>query len=653
LVGRYLVREKLAEGGMAEIYLASASGAEGFVKDVVIKMVHSFLGAEPQFVEMFIAEAKLASRLNHANVVQVFDFGKYGDRYFLAMELVRGVSLTALRRRCRELGSGVPAIVAAEICAQVARGLHFAHGLSEGGRPLGVVHRDVTPHNILLSFDGAVKLSDFGIAKASTSHTAPGILKGKFAYMSPEQARGERVDARSDVFSLGIVLWELLTGGRLFSGDSDVSVLRAVQDRIIPPPTQLNPEVPQSLSDLVMKALARNVEDRYQSAQEMERALATFVLESARTVDDASVVRFVRPMFQRELEREAPDEPAFSIDDDFGDGETDFLDRSQPGAGTVTVTPSVPMPSPKGARSRPFPPREGTVEQRPGLAGSNSARKTSPIEVEPGIEERPPASRSTESMPVLAARAPQLGSPSSRRFARLPPEEPSVVESERDVGLRDLAAAEAEQHALEEAILAVRPRRASGLAVAVGLVALAVTAGVVTWALLPGAAAVDAAVAVSPMVEAAAEVKSPSPVPTTATRTQAEAPAVAAKEPEKRAPDGPTPALVDAPAVGGSGAQVGQLSAPSPAKAPVAATVRAAPVRTGHLIVNVIPFANVSANGKQLRQAFGTETYELRAGVYELEFSHPRRRFRKTVTIRPNEVTRVEFNALETAGDLP
>jgi serine/threonine-protein kinase len=265
------VKEKLAEGGMAEIYLASAVGAEGFAKDVVIKVVRSFLSNDQQFVQMFIAEARLASRLNHANIVQIFDFGRHDERYFLAMEYVHGASLWELRKRCRELGVPFPPTLAAEICAQVARGLQYAHSLSEGGRRLGVVHRDVTPHNVLLSFDGAVKLTDFGIAKATTSQTAPGMLKGKFAYMSPEQSRGERVDARTDVFALGIVLWEMLTGGRLFDGDSDVAVLRAVQDSLIAPPSRLNPDVPQALSDVVMKALSRRLEERFQSAAETER----------------------------------------------------------------------------------------------------------------------------------------------------------------------------------------------------------------------------------------------------------------------------------------------------------------------------------------------------------------------------------------------
>ncbi|MCU0699832.1 MAG: serine/threonine protein kinase, partial [Myxococcaceae bacterium] len=279
-IGRYVVKKRLAEGGMAEVYLAQAIGPEGFAKDVVIKVVRSFLASDQQFIDMFIAEARLSSRLNHANVVQIFDFGKHDDSYFIAMEYVRGASLFDLRKRCRERGVPFPPTLVAEIGAQVARGLQYAHGLSDKGKPLGIVHRDVTPHNVLLSYDGAVKLTDFGIAKASTSHTAPGILKGKFAYMSPEQARGELVDARTDLFALGIVLWEMLTGGRLFDGDSEMAVLRAVQESLIAPPSRLNPDIPNELSEIVLKALARPTADRFQTAFELDKALATFVLRA-------------------------------------------------------------------------------------------------------------------------------------------------------------------------------------------------------------------------------------------------------------------------------------------------------------------------------------------------------------------------------------
>lgn len=305
-IGKYVVRRKLAEGGMAEIYLCTARGAEGFEKEVVIKRVRAFLASDPEFVGMFIAEARLASRLNHANVVQIFDFDKHEDTYYLAMEYVRGCSLWELRKRGKELMEPVPPMLVAHIGAEVARGLHYAHRVRVNGQPLDLVHRDVTPHNVLLSFDGAVKLTDFGIAKAGNKLTQPGVLKGKFAYMSPEQARGEAVDARTDIFALGVVLWEMLTGGRLFDGDSEVAVLRAVQQSTIPPPARLNPDVPADLDAAVVRALDRDPALRFQTAAEFERALAQCVLTHARTVDDTDLSAFMRRLFPTSLTQAIP-----------------------------------------------------------------------------------------------------------------------------------------------------------------------------------------------------------------------------------------------------------------------------------------------------------------------------------------------------------
>lgn len=299
-VGKYVVRKKIAEGGMAEIYLCASTGPEGFEKEVVIKRIRAFLASDPSFIDMFIREAQLASRLNHPNIVQIFDFDKHEDTYYLAMEYVNGRSVWELRKKTKELLMGLPPVLVAHIGSEVARGLHYAHQLKQKGKLIGIVHRDVTPHNVLLSFDGAVKLTDFGIAKVDKTGTAPGMLKGKFAYMSPEQARGEAVDARTDVFALGIVLWEMLTGGRLFDSDSELGVLRAVQQSVIPPPARLNPDVPDALSQIVMKALERDLSQRYASAQDLERALKEFVLRHADSLDDTDVGGFLRKLFPEE-----------------------------------------------------------------------------------------------------------------------------------------------------------------------------------------------------------------------------------------------------------------------------------------------------------------------------------------------------------------
>ena len=292
---------------MAEVYLCASRGPEGFEKDVAVKRIRPHLAGDPGFVQMFISEAQVASRLNHANVVQIFDFNKHQDTYYLAMEYVHGQSLWSVRRRAKELMTPMLPVLVGHIGAEVARGLDHAHRLTDRGRPLGIVHRDVTPHNVLLSYDGAVKLTDFGIAKAGDHSTAPGVLKGKFAYMSPEQARGEPVDPRTDVFALGIVLWEMLTGGRLFEGEGDAAVLKAVQDRIISPPARLNPEVPPELDAVVMRALARDRDGRYATAGEMERALSQYLLHGVTSLESRDVGAYLRALFAGEWDRHEPE----------------------------------------------------------------------------------------------------------------------------------------------------------------------------------------------------------------------------------------------------------------------------------------------------------------------------------------------------------
>lgn len=302
-IGKYVVQRKLAEGGMAEIFLASSFGPEGFEKQVIIKRIRPAFADDASFIEMFVSEARLVSRLNHANIVQIFDFDRHENTFYIAMEYIRGKSLAQVHQRARELSVPLLPALAAQIVSEVARGLSFAHRLTEKGQPLGLVHRDVTPQNILLSYEGAVKLTDFGIAKAGSRASTVGMLKGKFAYMSPEQSRGEPVDARTDIFALGITLWELLTGGRLFDGDSDIAVLRAVQERSVLPPEQLNPTVDSALSSLVMHCLERDRTARFQNAQELERAINRYLNTASVQPEDTDVGAWMRELFPIEAAR--------------------------------------------------------------------------------------------------------------------------------------------------------------------------------------------------------------------------------------------------------------------------------------------------------------------------------------------------------------
>jgi len=290
--GRYLLQERIGGGGMATVYRATFAAEGGFEKEVALKVIRGELSEDPQFIAMFLDEARLSGFLDHPNIVQTFDFGQVDGVYFLAMELVRGRTLAAiletLRKNRLRLGTAPSLFVAKE----VARALDYAHrARGPDGASLGIVHRDVSPQNVLVSREGHVKLADFGIAKAAlrSQVTQPGRVRGKCSYMAPEQARGREVDARADVFALGVVLWECLTGRRLFDGPSDASVLLAVIEKTIPPPSQYVPGLPAEVDRLVLRLLARDPERRPTSG-EAYRELADLAFRLARSPEDLDLL---------------------------------------------------------------------------------------------------------------------------------------------------------------------------------------------------------------------------------------------------------------------------------------------------------------------------------------------------------------------------
>ncbi len=315
--GKYRLLERVASGGMAEVWRAEAPGAEGFIKEVALKLIRGDHHARGGFERMFVQEARLASRLTHANIVQVFDFDQVDGRYYIAMEFVRGHTLRDVVDRCRELGLRLGLARSVHVCAEVARALAYAHRFEEGGRPAGLaprvspgkeggsagaalVHRDVSPQNVLLSFEGEVKLTDFGIARAlgAAEETAPGIIKGKLAYMAPEQARGESVDGRADVFAVGVLLWELCTGRRLFARDSDAATLAAViAPQPISPPSAWNEAVPPELDALTLAALEHDVARRTATAEELAAALASIRLRLANGHEDLDLRALMRRLW--------------------------------------------------------------------------------------------------------------------------------------------------------------------------------------------------------------------------------------------------------------------------------------------------------------------------------------------------------------------
>jgi serine/threonine-protein kinase len=304
---RYRIIERIAAGGMAEVYRAESAGLEGFKKIVAIKRVLPHLSEKKQFIGMFLDEARTSAHLSHSNCVQVFDIGVGDNTYFIVMEFVDGSDLKAIIEHRRSRGQGVPVEAACLVCVKVCEGLAYAHEVTDTkGRKLGIVHRDVSPPNVLITRHGEVKIADFGLAKANSQleQSEPGIIKGKFSYLSPEAAMGETVDHRADIFAIGIMLWEMLAGRRLFLGETDIETVRQVQASRIPPLAGENPGVTAELDRILQKALAREPKQRYQSARDLGRDLNTYLFHAGHAVSSFDIATLVQEaMVARDGER--------------------------------------------------------------------------------------------------------------------------------------------------------------------------------------------------------------------------------------------------------------------------------------------------------------------------------------------------------------
>src|SRR5215468_329842 len=296
-LGKYQLLRKLATGGMAEVFLAKTDGPMGFEKMLVIKRILPHLAEDPQFVEMFLGEAKLAARLNHPNLVQLFDFGEAEGSYFIAMEYIDGPTLRLLLARARDMRSPISLALAARIISSAAEGLAYAHDYRDPvtDEPLHLIHRDVSPDNILVGRSGAVKLVDFGIAKArgQSHHTQAGQVKGKVAYMAPEQLRGEPLDRRVDLYSLGVVLYELCTGRMPFEANSDASMVRAVLYDAMVPAVRRVPTLPRPLQLILERLLARDREARYPDCRTLHADLEAFIPFTGETTNGFALSRLV------------------------------------------------------------------------------------------------------------------------------------------------------------------------------------------------------------------------------------------------------------------------------------------------------------------------------------------------------------------------
>jgi serine/threonine-protein kinase len=457
---RYQILGKLAVGGMAEIFLARGANTTGLVRYCVLKRILRERATDAQFVQMFLDEAKLAAQLQHPSIASVYDIGMLGDSYFFTMEYVHGETVRSLLQRAKQRDRKVPMACVLTIIAGAAAGLHHAHERNgNDGRPLGIVHRDISPANLMVSYEGNLKIVDFGVAKAADRvETKSGTVKGKISYLSPEQCRGTRVDRRSDLFSLGIVMWEILTGDRLYRRSSDFENMTAIVHEPPPPPSSRRPDVPRAIDDIVLRLLAKSVADRYQTAGEVVEALENASMRAGTILSTSALSRLVHDLFgtrpepwldldtetaplprmllaSRPLPRNlaaVPLDPveaelaavpdlsvSMVLDDEFDDG----------GPDEAATEPPRPAPSRRDAAALALgsiaPPVDAGAAPR--RAPSSPPWSPSPPAAPPPVLAiAPPTSRAPATVPLAgAAPSAQFTVPGSRRAAAAPAPEPA------------------------------------------------------------------------------------------------------------------------------------------------------------------------------------------------------------------------------------
>lgn len=302
--GRYYLLRHIATGGMAEIYLSKQIGLEGFEKLLVVKKILNQYLDNEEFITMFLDEARLAAKLDHPNIVRIYDLGKQERNYYIAMEYIPGEDLRTILRKVSKQSKLTPQQHSLHIISSVCEALDYAHKKKDAtGKPLGIIHRDISPQNVMVSYEGNVKLLDFGIAKASTqsNETEAGVLKGKYAYMSPEQAKGQKLDHRSDIFSVGILLFEMLTNHRLFKTASQLDTLKKLVYEEIPSPKEFNEDITDELEEIVMKALAKDVDKRYSSAREFQHDIEDYLANNRIVSSTTRVAEFMQETFKEEI----------------------------------------------------------------------------------------------------------------------------------------------------------------------------------------------------------------------------------------------------------------------------------------------------------------------------------------------------------------
>ncbi|MBS2033031.1 MAG: protein kinase [Deltaproteobacteria bacterium] len=601
-LGQYTVLRKLAEGGMAEIYLATRGGASGFSKNCVIKRVKAKFRTDAKFRAMFELEAKLAANLEHSNIVQIFDFQSSDGELFLAMQYVDGCSLEELRNRLPN--AVMPPFLAARVARDVASALAYAWAKpGPDGQPLRLVHRDISPHNILVSREGVAKLTDFGIAKPVSKDTTGGF-KGKIAYMSPEQARGDKVDARTDIFALGVVLFELCTGTRPYDQPTDIAFIHDMASGSTPAPraSALGAPVPEELADILERAVRRQPDQRYASAEELVRALEQF-LRSAPSEVDVDLARFV---VERLGAQPPPSDPAIpqlqtgALDD--------TLIPKNGRAGSVVAARAHDATAVPGARNN-----TGTPLQMPQLPAELAAPqsrvtpapkpKREPTAAMPAPEPSDDAKATAKAMPVFSLDQ-AMAEEEARKLkarAREPVTAPARSEPEPTPSAP---------------LLSGRLKIAAGVIVPVVLLGSALVA----YRASRPEATVEKVIAPPPVVE-----PKPEPPKPVAVTTEPPKP-VEPKPPEPKPVEQPKPAVGEAP----------KPVVPAPTPKPEVKHAVARARGTGSIKLITDPFADVYDGHKHISSDGNGPAFVVDAGHHELRFSHDGKTLKVPVEVPEN-----------------
>ncbi len=417
-LGKYELLSLIAVGGTAEIYLARISGASGFEKYLVVKSLLDHLADNPEFVQMFLDESRISAQLDHSNIVQTLELGSHNGRYFLVMEYLAGMSVAQMARKTQERGINggyiEPNLVLGMV-SQTCNGLFYAHNKKVQGQEINLVHRDISPQNLVITFEGILKIVDFGIAKSDIrdSQTKTGTIKGKFAYMSPEQCLAKNIDHRTDIFALGTLCHELLTGRRLFKRQNTYDTYQAIISGTIPTPSSLNPKLDSDVDEVIMKALAYNREDRYQTAQEFGEAVLTLLHKRGGSAGPGEIARFLEAHFDEEITAHNTQMREFitgkvaaPVVDSTWDSEivevkaspvgrqantramtTPQMPAARPLAAAPRSAPPRPAP-PRSAPPRPAPPRSAPPRSAPPRSAPQSQAGAKPPLQSPGVSNR-------------------------------------------------------------------------------------------------------------------------------------------------------------------------------------------------------------------------------------------------------------------------